>query len=121
MKNHLLKIGRASAFSCFKFAAKNIGGQLDRNSKQKQIIFDFSRQKFQEFYVKMELEANDSEKKQLSYSTQYFGHTPDAFVDSITAPSIDIINDNLQVSDKFEIILREINEKVILEAQKLLF
>ena len=69
----------------------------------------------------MELEANDFEKKQLSYSTQHFGHTPDAFVDSITAPSIDIINDNLQVSDKFEIILREINEKVILEDRKLLF
>ena len=39
----------------------------------------------------MELEASDSEKKQLPFSTQYFGHTPDAFVDSITASSIDII------------------------------
>ena len=46
----------------------------------------------------MELEANDLEKKQLSYSTQHFGHTPDAFVDSIAAPSIKIINENLQVS-----------------------
>ena len=48
----------------------------------------------------MELEATDSEKKQLSYSTQFFGHTPDAFVDSITGPSIEIINDNLQVSEE---------------------
>ena len=31
-------------------------------------------------------------------STQHFGHTPDAFVDSIAAPSIEIINENLQVS-----------------------
>ena len=51
-----------------------------------------------EFYVKMELEANDFEKKQLSYSTQHFGYTPDAFVDSIATPSIEIINENLQVS-----------------------
>ena len=46
----------------------------------------------------MELEATDSEKKQLSYSTQFFGFTPDAFVDSITAPSIEIINEHLDVS-----------------------
>ena len=46
----------------------------------------------------MELEANDLEKRQLSYSTQHFGHTPDAFVDSIATPSIEIINENLQVS-----------------------
>ena len=50
----------------------------------------------------MELEASDSEKKQLSYLTQYFGHNPDAFVDSITAPSMDIIKDNVQASHKFE-------------------
>jgi len=46
----------------------------------------------------MELEATDSEKKQLSYSTQFFGFTPDAFVDSITAPSIEIINEHLDAS-----------------------
>ena len=104
------KIGRAFVFSYFEFAAKNIGGLVDRNSKQKQIKY-FSQQNFQEFYLKMELEASDSEKKQLSYSTQYFGHTPDAFVDSITAPSIDIINDNLQVSKRLEK-LREIRLKM---------
>ena len=49
----------------------------------------------------MELDASDSEKKQLSYLTQYFGHSSDAFVDSITAPSIDIINENLQASHNF--------------------
>ena len=46
----------------------------------------------------MELEATDSEKKQLSYATQFFGFTPDAFVDSIHVPSIEIVNEHLEVS-----------------------
>ena len=48
----------------------------------------------------MELEATDSEKKQLSYATQFFGFTPDAFVDSIHVPSIEIVNEHLEVRVK---------------------
>jgi len=46
----------------------------------------------------MELEATDSEKKQLSYATQFFGFTPDAFVDSIHVPSIEIVNEHLEAA-----------------------
>lgn len=45
----------------------------------------------------MELEATETERKQLAYATQFFDFTPDAFVDSITGPSIDCINENLDV------------------------
>ena len=41
---------------------------------------------------KMDLETPDS------YATQFFGFTPDSFVESIHVPSIEIINDHLEVS-----------------------
>jgi hypothetical protein len=46
----------------------------------------------------MDLEATDAERKQLAYSTQLFDFTPDAFVDSITAPSLDYINNHLDAA-----------------------
>jgi hypothetical protein len=53
----------------------------------------------------MDLEATDAERKQLAYSTQLFDFTPDAFVDSITAPSLDYINNHLDVRIAFIFIL----------------
>ena len=48
--------------------------------------------------LKMELDASETESQQLAYSTQFFDFTPDAFIDSITGPSLDIINNHLDVS-----------------------
>lgn len=44
----------------------------------------------------MDLEVSETERKQLEYATQFFEFTPDACVDSITAPPMDIISDNLK-------------------------
>ena len=55
----------------------------------------------------MELEATDSEKKQLSYATQFFGFTPDAFVDSIHVPSIEIVNEHLEVRAGLRITIQD--------------
>jgi len=46
----------------------------------------------------MELEATKKERRQLSYSTQFFDFTPDAFIDSITGPALDVVNDHLEAS-----------------------
>ena len=40
----------------------------------------------------MDLETPDS------YATQFFGFTPDSFVENIHVPSIEIINEHLKVS-----------------------
>ena len=45
----------------------------------------------------MELDASENERRQLAYSTQFFDFTPDAFIDSITGQSVDIINEHLEV------------------------
>ena len=49
----------------------------------------------------MELEATKKERRQLSYSTQFFDFTPDAFIDSITGPALDVVNDHLEVEPYF--------------------
>ncbi len=49
----------------------------------------------------MDLEATESERKQLEYSTQFFEFTPDAFVDSISAPTVDMVSELLDVRKDF--------------------
>ena len=63
----------------------------------------------------MELEATDSEKKQLSYATQFFGFTPDAFVDSIHVPSIEIVNEHLEVGAGLRITIQDHTERSLAE------
>jgi len=46
----------------------------------------------------MELEATKKERRQLAYSTQFFDFTPDAFIDSVTGPALDVVNDHLEAS-----------------------
>jgi hypothetical protein len=45
----------------------------------------------------MALEANDDERRELEYATQFFDFTPDSFVDTISFSSTDIINEELNV------------------------
>ena len=46
----------------------------------------------------MELNVTDKENRQLAYSTQFFEFTPDAFVDSVTTPALDVVNDHLEAA-----------------------
>lgn len=46
----------------------------------------------------MELNATDKEKRQLAYSTQFFDFTPDAFIDSITSPALDVMKEHLEAA-----------------------
>ena len=45
----------------------------------------------------MELDATNIERKKLAYSTQFFDFTPDAFIDSVTGPALDVVNEHLEV------------------------
>ncbi len=45
----------------------------------------------------MALEANDNERRELEYATQFFDFTPDSFVDTISFSSTDIIDEELNV------------------------
>jgi hypothetical protein len=45
----------------------------------------------------MALEANDDERRELEYATQFFDFTPDSFVDTISFSSTDIIDEELNV------------------------
>ncbi len=45
----------------------------------------------------MDLEATEAERKQLEYSTQFFEFTPDAFIDSVSATTVDITTELLEV------------------------
>ena len=47
----------------------------------------------------MELDASETERRQLAYSTQFFEFTPDAFVDAVAGPSYEAINEYLDVSE----------------------
>ena len=46
----------------------------------------------------MELDASETERRQLAYSTQFFEFTPDAFVDAVAGPSYEAIDEYLDVS-----------------------
>jgi len=46
----------------------------------------------------MELDATNIERKKLAYSTQFFDFTPDAFIDSVTGPALDVVNEHLEAS-----------------------
>jgi len=46
----------------------------------------------------MELDATDKERRQLAYSTQFFDFTPDAFIDSVTGPALDVVNQHLEAA-----------------------
>jgi len=48
----------------------------------------------------MELDATERERRQLAYSTQFFDFTPDAFIDSITGPALDVVNQHLEASNE---------------------
>ncbi len=45
----------------------------------------------------MVLEANDDERRELEYATQFFDFTPDSFVDTIRFSSTDVIDEELNV------------------------
>jgi hypothetical protein len=45
----------------------------------------------------MALEANDDERRELEYATQFFDFTPDSFVDTISFSSTDVIDEELNV------------------------
>lgn len=54
----------------------------------------------------MDLEASESERRELEYATQFFEFTPDSFVDTISFSSTDIIDEELNklkktLSEKF--------------------
>jgi len=49
----------------------------------------------------MDLEASESERRELEYATQFFEFTPDSFVDTISFSSTDIIDEELNVSQHF--------------------
>jgi len=46
----------------------------------------------------MELDASKTERQQLAYSTQFFDFTPDAFIDSVTGPSLDTVDSHLDAA-----------------------
>jgi len=46
----------------------------------------------------MELDASETERRQLAYSTQFFEFTPDAFVDAVAGPSYEAIDEYLDVA-----------------------
>jgi len=48
----------------------------------------------------MELEATERERRQLAYSTQFFDFTPDAFIDSVTGPALDVVNQHLEAANE---------------------
>jgi len=48
----------------------------------------------------MDLEATSEEKLQSEYATQHFGFTPDSFVETLTDHVIDILNTNLDETQK---------------------
>ena len=50
----------------------------------------------------MELNSSDKEKRQSAYSTQFFDFTPDAFVDSVTTPALDVVNEHLEAAKKMD-------------------
>jgi len=46
----------------------------------------------------MELDASETERRQLAYSTQFFEFTPDAFIDGVSGPSYEAVSDHLDVA-----------------------
>ena len=66
----------------------------------------------------MELNSTDNEKIQSAYSTQFFEFTPDAFIDSVTTPALDVVKEHLdaakeRIASEF---VGKVNEKDLEEA-----